>query len=101
MLAVLAVGLVQLNSDLTSGNMFRNDVDSVQGQELLESGFPAGVNAPTNVLVMDNSKVDGVSNAVAQAPGVAEVYPSARRDRPGPSSRSRSTRIPTAPPDST
>jgi putative drug exporter of the RND superfamily len=74
-LAVLAVGLVQLNSDLTSGNMFRNDVDSVRGQELLEAGFPAGANAPTNVLVMDNSKVEGVSNAVAQAPGVAEVSP--------------------------
>src|ERR687897_661665 len=75
LLAVLAVGLVQLNSDLTSGNMFRNDVDSVQGQELLEAGFPAGANAPTNVLVTDNSKVEGVSNAVAQAPGVAEVSP--------------------------
>jgi RND superfamily putative drug exporter len=75
LLAVLAVGLVQLNSDLTSGNMFRNDVDSVQGQELLEAGFPAGANAPTNVLVMDTSKVDAVGNAVAQAPGVAEVSP--------------------------
>ena len=38
-------------------------------------GLPAGANAPTNVLVLDNTKVDGVSNAVAQAPGVAEVSP--------------------------
>jgi putative drug exporter of the RND superfamily len=75
LLAVLALGLVQLNGDLTSGNMFRNDVDSVQGQDLLEAGFPAGANAPTNVLVLDNTKVDGVSNAVEQAPGVAEVSP--------------------------
>jgi putative drug exporter of the RND superfamily len=75
LLAVLAVGLVQLNSDLTSGNMFRNDVDSVQGQDLLNQGFPSGANAPTNVLVTDNSQVDGVSNAVARAPGVAEVSP--------------------------
>jgi uncharacterized membrane protein YdfJ with MMPL/SSD domain len=30
--------------------MFRNGVDSAQGQELLEAGFPAGANAPTNVL---------------------------------------------------
>jgi putative drug exporter of the RND superfamily len=72
-LAVLAIGLTQLNGDLTSGNMFRDDVDSEQGQELLEAGFPAGANAPTNVLVTDNSKVGAVSEAVAQAPGVAQV----------------------------
>jgi uncharacterized membrane protein YdfJ with MMPL/SSD domain len=30
--------------------MFRNGVDSAQGQELLEAGFPAGANAPTNAL---------------------------------------------------
>ena len=72
-LAVLALGLVQLNSDLTTGNMFRGDVDSVQGQKLLEAGFPAGANAPTNVVVTDESKVEEVRTALASAPGVAEV----------------------------
>ena len=72
-LAVLALGLVQLNSDLTTGNMFRGDVDSVQGQELLEAGFPAGANAPTNVVVTDESKVADVRTALASAPGVVEV----------------------------
>jgi putative drug exporter of the RND superfamily len=76
-LAVLAAGLVFLNSDLTSGNMFRNDVDSVQGQDLLEAGFPAGANAPTNVLVSDSSTVDAVRTAVSRAPGVASVSPQA------------------------
>jgi RND superfamily putative drug exporter len=72
-LAVLALGLTQLNSDLTTGNMFRDDVDSVQGQELVEAGFPSGANGPTNVLVTDPAKVDDVRTALANAPGVSEV----------------------------
>jgi putative drug exporter of the RND superfamily len=82
-LAVMAIGLVQLNGDLTSGNMFRDDVDSEQGQKLLEAGFPAGANAPTNVLVTDNSKVDAVRTAVADAPGVARVSPQLERGPAG------------------
>jgi putative drug exporter of the RND superfamily len=74
-LAVMIAGLAFLNSDLTSGNMFRNDVDSVQGQELVEAGFPAGANAPTNVLVTDDDKVTEVRAALWRAPGVAEVSP--------------------------
>jgi putative drug exporter of the RND superfamily len=74
-LAVLAIGLVQLNSDLTSGNLFRDEVDSVQGQELLEGGFPAGANAPTNVVVTDQARVDDVRTALSEAPGVVEVSP--------------------------
>jgi RND superfamily putative drug exporter len=72
-LAVMALGLTQLNSDLTTGNMFRDDVDSVQGQKLVEAGFPAGANGPTNVLVTDPSKVDDVETALANAPGVSAV----------------------------
>jgi RND superfamily putative drug exporter len=72
-LVVLALGLVQLNSDLTTGNMFRDDVDAVQGQQLVEEGFPAGANAPTNVLVTDPAQVDEVRTALASAPGVVEV----------------------------
>jgi len=82
-LAVLIAGLAFLNSDLTTGNMFRNDVDSVQGQKLLDAGFPAGSNAPTNVLVTDRAKVDAVRTAVARAPGVAEVSPQVERGPAG------------------
>jgi RND superfamily putative drug exporter len=82
-LAVLIAGLAFLNGDLTTGNMFRDDVDSVQGQKLLEAGFPAGSNARTNVLVTDRGKVDAVGAAVARAPGVAEVSPRAERGPAG------------------
>jgi putative drug exporter of the RND superfamily len=82
-LAVMMTGLVFLNSDLTTGNMFRNDVDSVEGQRLLEAGFPAGTNAPTNVLVADPDRVDAVRTAVAGADGVAEVSPQVERGPAG------------------
>jgi putative drug exporter of the RND superfamily len=82
-LAVMIAGLAFLNTDLTTGNMFRDEVDSVQGQELLEAGFPAGSNAPTNVLVTDTTQLNAVSGAVAQAPGVAEVSPRAERGPAG------------------
>jgi RND superfamily putative drug exporter len=78
-LAVMSLGLVYLNSDLTTGNGFRDEVDSVQGQKLLNQGFPAGANAPTDIVVTDPSKLDAVRAAAAGAPGVAEV--SAREER--------------------
>ena len=75
LLAVLCLGLTQLNSDLTSGNGFRDDVDSAAGQELIEQSFPAGANAPTNVVVTDEAKLDAVKEAVAGAPGVDSISP--------------------------
>jgi putative drug exporter of the RND superfamily len=83
LLAVMIAGLAFLNSDLTTGNMFRDEVDSVQGQELLEAGFPAGSNAPTNVLVSDERKLDRVRGAVSRAPGVAEVSSQVERGPAG------------------
>jgi RND superfamily putative drug exporter len=59
--------------------MFRNDVDSVRGQELLEAGFPAGANAPTNVLVSHGGDLEAVHAALGETPGVAEVSPRAER----------------------
>jgi RND superfamily putative drug exporter len=82
-LAVMIAGLSFLNSDLTTGNMFRNDVDSVEGQELLQTGFPAGSDAPTNVLVTDTSDLRAVRAVLAGAPGVATVAPGAERGPAG------------------
>ena len=83
LLVVLAIGLVQLNGDLTSGNMFRGEVGSVQGQKLVEAAFPAGTNAPTQVVVTNEAKVDAVRDALAEALGVAEVSPGVERGPSG------------------
>ena len=82
-LLVLCLGLTQLNSDLTSGNGFRDDVDSTEGQKLVEKSFPAGANSPTNVVVTDDSKLQDVRQAVASAPGVAEISPRIERGPTG------------------
>jgi RND superfamily putative drug exporter len=82
-LGVMILGLTFLNGDLTTGNMFRSDVDSVEGQRLLETGFSAGTNAPTNVLVTRRSEVDAVRASLARAPGVARVSGRAERGPAG------------------
>ncbi len=73
LLLVLATGLLNFDDGLTSGNGFREDVEAVAGQELLDKGFSSGANAPTDVIVPDPGRVDAVRAAVADAPGVAEV----------------------------
>jgi RND superfamily putative drug exporter len=82
-LAVMILGLSFLNGDLTTGNMFRGDVDSVEGQKLLERGFSAGTNAPTNILVTNRAKVDDVRAALVRAPGVADVSDKAEQGPAG------------------
>ncbi len=81
LLVVLCLGLTQLNSDLTSGNGFRDDVESVEGQRLVEESFPAGANSPTNIVVPEGADLEAVRTAVAGAPGVASMSP---RDERGP-----------------
>jgi len=83
LLLVLCLGLTELNSDLTSGNGFRNDVASAAGQKLIERSFPAGANAPTNIVVTDAAKEEAVRRAVANAPGVDSINPRVERGPTG------------------
>ena len=73
LLLVLALGLLNFDTGLTSGNGFRDDVEAVAGQELLDKSFPSGSNAPTDIIVPDPSRVGAVREAVAAAPGVESV----------------------------
>ena len=73
LLLVLALGLLNFDNGLTSGNGFRDDVEAVAGQELLTQSFPSGSNAPTDIIVPDPARVDAVREAVSAAPGVASV----------------------------
>jgi putative drug exporter of the RND superfamily len=82
LLGVMAVGLVHLNSDLTSGNGFRGSVQSVQGQKLLDRGFPAGASAATNVVVQDVGRLPAVRVALRRQPDVAAMG-SVERGAPG------------------
>src|SRR3954464_10709761 len=64
-LAILAANLLNLDTGLTSGNSFRGEVDSVQGQEILARNFPAGASAPTDVIVPDRGRAQAVVGALA------------------------------------
>jgi RND superfamily putative drug exporter len=74
-LAVMALGLTTFDTNLTSSNSFRDDVEAVQGQELLAESFPAGASAPTDVIVPDPARVPAVSAALRGAEGVSAVVP--------------------------
>lgn len=72
-LAVLALGMLTLDDDLTTTSFFRGTVEAVEGQRLLEQSFPAGAGAPTVVLVRDESLTDAALEAARSAPGVESV----------------------------
>lgn len=74
-LAVCCLGLLNLSTGLTQGNAFRDDVESIAGQELVEKAFPAGQSAPTDIVVSEPSRVPDVERAVSAVDGVAEVSP--------------------------
>jgi RND superfamily putative drug exporter len=71
-LAVLCLGLLDYNTNLTNGNEFRGEVESQQGQALLAAHYPAGASAPLQVIVPDAARVPAVRTAVAAAPGVVK-----------------------------
>ena len=81
-LVVLALGSLQVDTGLTSGNQFRGSVDSVDGQKLVAQAFPAGANAPTNVIVPDAARTVAVRAALARTEGVDAVGP-VELGRPG------------------
>jgi RND superfamily putative drug exporter len=72
-LLVLMSGLFAFNTNLTSANSFRGDVEAVRGQELLARAFPAGASAPTDVVVPDPARAGAVEAALRRVPGVNAV----------------------------
>jgi RND superfamily putative drug exporter len=82
LLAVMATGLLDLNTNLTSGTGFRGSVESVQGQRLLNQGFPAGASASSTVVVRNLARLGEVRLALQSQPGVAFVGP-VERGPPG------------------
>ena len=75
-LGAIALGTLTLDDNLTTANIFRGDVESVQGQELVDRSFPSGASAPAVVLVTDPAKVDAVRAAGGRSTVVASVGPS-------------------------
>jgi RND superfamily putative drug exporter len=72
-LGAMALGLLRLDTNLSSLDAFRGSVESVRGQRLLAESYPQGATAPTDVLVQPASKLDVVIATAGSTPGVASV----------------------------
>ena len=75
LLLVMCLGLVYLNTDLTTGNQFRDEESSTRGQDLVAMAFPAGADVPSTVVVPDTGQVRAVRAALEQRPEVAALGP--------------------------
>ncbi len=82
-LAAMIGGLAWLDTGLTESDAYREEVESIQGQELLAKSFPAGANAPTDIFLPDPSRAQAVTQAVQQVDGVAQVAPNPQGGQSG------------------
>jgi putative drug exporter of the RND superfamily len=73
LLVFFSLGLLSFNTNLTQTNGFRGHPESVQGQDLLQSAFPAGASVPADIIVPPGSNPRAVVVAAEQVPGVAPM----------------------------
>jgi RND superfamily putative drug exporter len=72
-LLVCCAGFAFFSLELTSEDSYRTEVESVEGQELLDKSFPSGTTALTDVIVPQPGEVPAVKNAVEGVEGVESV----------------------------
>jgi len=72
-LLVCCLGFAFFSTDLTSEDSYRTEVESVEGQELLDKSFPSGTTALTDVIVPEPGEVPAVKKAVEGVEGVESV----------------------------
>jgi RND superfamily putative drug exporter len=76
-----ALGLLAYKVDYSTTTFFKESVEAVEGFELMEEAFPAGVLAPTTLLVQSESgpvaepDLARAAQAVEEVPGVARAEP--------------------------
>jgi RND superfamily putative drug exporter len=80
LLLVMALGTLNFSTGLTQSDVFLDEVEAVEGQELLAQSFPAGSSAPLDVIVPDPARAEAVAAALGEREEVAQVAP--REDVP-------------------
>ncbi|HVQ58126.1 MAG TPA: MMPL family transporter [Solirubrobacterales bacterium] len=83
LLVVLCLGFAFFSTDLTSEDSYRTEVDSVEGQHLLDKSFPSGATALTDVVVPEAGEVGAVKEAVEGVDGVDTVSGPVANGPPG------------------
>jgi RND superfamily putative drug exporter len=82
-LLICCAGFAFFSTDLTSEDTYRDEVESVEGQHLLDRSFPSGTTAPTDIVVADRADVPAVTEAVEGVDGVEAVSPPVAEGPPG------------------
>ena len=82
-LLILCAGFAFFSTDLTSEDSYRTEVESVEGQHLLDRSFPSGATAPTDVIVPQAGQVAAVTQAVEGVEGVEAVSEPVAEGPPG------------------
>jgi putative drug exporter of the RND superfamily len=82
-LLVFCGGFAFFSTELTSEDSYRTEVESVEGQHLLERSFPSGTTAQTDIVVKDPADVPAVRNAVAGVEDVEAVSGPVTEGPPG------------------
>ncbi|HYH54547.1 MAG TPA: MMPL family transporter, partial [Solirubrobacterales bacterium] len=72
-LLIFCAGFAFFSTELTSEDTYREEVESVEGQTLLNKSFPSGKTALTDIVVADPGEVGAVKTAVEGIGGVEEV----------------------------
>ena len=83
LLLVLCAGFAFFSTDLTSEDSYTSEVESVEGQNLLDRSFPSGTTALTDVVVPETGQVPAVRAAVAGVEGVEAVSEPVAEGGPG------------------
>jgi RND superfamily putative drug exporter len=82
-LLVFCAGFAFFSTELTSEDTYREKVESVEGQDLLNKSFPSGTTALTDIVVPQAADVPAVRSAVADVDGVEIVSPPVANGPPG------------------
>ena len=82
-LLVCCAGFAFFSTELTAEDSYRTEVESVEGQHLLDKSFPSGTTALTDVVVEKRSEVPAVRRAVAGVEGVEAVSGPVAEGPPG------------------
>ena len=77
-LLLMTLGWLNADTGLTQTSGFRDDVESVRGQELIAGSFPAGASAPADLIVPDADRVPAVEQALAELDSVDDVVVAGR-----------------------
>ncbi|HEY6551175.1 MAG TPA: MMPL family transporter [Solirubrobacterales bacterium] len=82
-LLILCAGFAFFSTELTSEDSYRTEVESVEGQHLLDRNFPSGTTALTDIVVPDRADVAAVKSSVAGVEGVESVSQPVAAGPPG------------------